>query len=57
MTPYLHHAALNLGVALHALLHGAVPPQATHDPTACADLARGSAWAWFRWGIGWGPRP
>ena len=57
MTAYLHHAALNLGVALSALRWGVLPPALHHDEDALHDLARGSTWGWFAWGIGWGVRP
>jgi hypothetical protein len=54
---YLHHAALNLGVALSALWWGALPPSLHHSPEERRDLARGSALAWFAWGLGVSGRP
>jgi len=56
VTTYLHHAALNLGIAISSLFWAAVPPL-HHTPDERADLRRGTARAWFAWGLGFGSRP
>ena len=54
---WIHHAALNLGVALEALVYAVIPPETHHSPGQVQDLRGGSTGAWFRYGLGIGDRP
>lgn len=58
MRAWMHHAALNAGVALwhlrraaEAVWYGALPPQWTHTPDEVDALRAGSARGWFRHGL------
>lgn len=56
--PWLHHAALNAGVALwhlrraaEAVWYGVLPPQWTHAQDEVDDLRSGSMAGWFVRGL------
>jgi len=54
---WLHHSALNVGVALAALFWAGLPPHLHHTPEACAGMVHGTARGWLFYGAGLGDRP
>lgn len=57
MRAWVHHAALNAGAALEALIFAVLPPQIHHTQPEVDGLRSGTTLDWFRYGLGIGDRP
>ena len=53
---WVHHAAMNLGVAVEALVWTVLPP-VKHGAAGLRELRAGTVVGWFWYGCGRGPKP